>query len=442
MNRTPLLLLGGHDPTGQAGLARDITVCVEERVQPCPVATAVTVQTSHALDEPGTIEARHVLRQAGAALAEHGPKWAKVGALASAEQVEAVGHLVRSRGLHLVLDPVLETTSGGRFLDDDGVHALRGLVAETVLVAPNRAEALWLTGREDPEHAARTLVRMGAGAALVTQGGRGADILFDGIRVHRLDARKVPGRHRGTGCRLTTRIACHLARGLGVLEAVRLARNTLRAELESDAQEQTLSGRRLIHFRDLEAWFPRILATIRFEDVPEVGMNIAYALPGARDPRVEVLGLAGRITIAGLGTAVAGRLRYGGPHHTGRIAVVLQEHDPTARIVMNHRFDETYLDNARAAGLTDAGFRREDEPEDAPSSMEWGVRTAIHQSGGVPDLIWDRGGVGKEAMIRIIADSPGRLVAKLRAMHGADADLHVVRGTPPQAHRVQGEGKG
>jgi hydroxymethylpyrimidine/phosphomethylpyrimidine kinase len=34
--------------------------------------------------------------------------------------------------------------------------------------------------------------------------------------------------------------------------------------------------------------------------------------------------------------------------------------------------------------------------------MEWGVSDAIKREGKVPDAIFDKGGVGKEAMIRLL----------------------------------------
>ncbi|MEA3203869.1 MAG: hydroxymethylpyrimidine kinase / phosphomethylpyrimidine kinase / thiamine-phosphate diphosphorylase [Thermoplasmata archaeon] len=415
-----VLLIGGLDPTGQAGLARDLAALAQERMRGAPVSSGTTVQTS------GRFVAAHptppdvLLAQAEAALAEWDVQWCKVGALFSKGQVEAVADFVRGRRLRLVLDPVLASSSGAPFLDEAGVAALRDtLLPLAFLVTPNGAEAETLAGEADPARAAASVVALGASACLVKQSGAGPDLLFDGRALHELPTVRQPGRHRGTGCRLASRATALLARGVPLVDAARIAQEGLQSELAHDDAEQALTGARLAHFRELEAWLPRILAQVRFEDVPEVGMNVAYALPGATDPRRDVLGLAGRITIAGFGKGVTGRLAFGGPHHTGRLAVVLQEHDPAARVVMNHRHAVDCLENARRAGLVASGFRREDEPADAPSTMEWGLRHAIARNGGkVPDLVWDAGGVGKEAMIRVVARDPADLVRKLRLMHG------------------------
>jgi hydroxymethylpyrimidine kinase / phosphomethylpyrimidine kinase / thiamine-phosphate diphosphorylase len=412
-----VLVVGATDPTGGAGLSRDVAALASLRIQALPVASGVTVQGRRGLSQVHPVPPGALRAQAESAL-EEGAAWMKAGALFSARQVVELEALVKRYDLRLVLDPVLGPTSGGAFLDDEAWRAMRlHLLPRAFLVTPNRREAQALTGEGEAERAAAALVGSGARASLVKGSGEAPDLLFDGRAAHSFPARFLPGLHRGTGCRLASLTTGRLALGMGLVESVRESHAQLHEELAYDAAEQAMDGPRFAHWRELESWMPRILAHIRPQDVPEVGINVAYALPGTREP-ADVLGLAGRITIAGTGRAVAGRLAFGGPHHTGRIAVVLQELDASVRIVMNHRFDEAYLEAARRGGLRDAGFRREDEPPGTPSTMEWGLREAARKLGFVPDLVWDRGGVGKEPMIRVLGRDPADLVRKLAILHG------------------------
>ncbi|MHB8584742.1 MAG: thiamine-phosphate synthase family protein [Thermoplasmatota archaeon] len=79
---------------------------------------------------------------------------------------------------------------------------------------------------------------------------------------------------------------------------------------------------------------------------------------------------------------------------------------------MNVRCREETVEAARRAGLRIDSFRREEQPADAPSSVEWGTAHVCERMGGVPDLIFDIGGFGKEPMIRLLGRSPSDLVAK------------------------------
>lgn len=396
-----VLLIGGLDPSGQAGLARDLAACHDEHVVGLPVATGITAQGSAAMFQP--VEPELLQAQLDAVSEVHDVRAAKIGAVFSIEQAHAIHDHLQRHQIPYVLDPVLATTTGHPLMPRE---VARYLSQGATLSTPN-AEEIDAIDATTPH--------------IVTDGACGIR-LADGTHLAS-QAIEAPVL-RGTGCRLSARIACHMARGIDATRATVLAHRSLQAELRRDADEDAATGPAAELLRELiDAW-PEIMAELRYEHIPEVGSNVAYALPGATDPRRDVVGLAGRIAIAGFDKAVAGRLAIGGPHHTGRICIVLQEYDPDARLVMNHRFDEAFLDAARRGGLVHGAFRREDEPPDAPSSMEWGVRHAIARAGRVPDIIWDRGGDNKEAMIRIIARDPRDLVGKLRILHAVDRPIH------------------
>jgi hydroxymethylpyrimidine/phosphomethylpyrimidine kinase len=51
------------------------------------------------------------------------------------------------------------------------------------------------------------------------------------------------------------------------------------------------------------------------------------------------------------------------------------------------------------------GFDRSREPRGV-KTMVWGTEQAIKKVGKVPDVIFDRGASGKEAMVRLLGRSP------------------------------------
>ena len=88
---------------------------------------------------------------------------------------------------------------------------------------------------------------------------------------------------------------------------------------------------------------------------------------------------------------------------------------------MNIRFSSSILDACRRLKFKIASFRREDEPtlikQLEGSSLEWGTEKAIRESGGVPDIIYDLGGQGKEEMIRVLAEDVDSLAEKIIKIH-------------------------
>jgi hydroxymethylpyrimidine/phosphomethylpyrimidine kinase len=59
-----------------------------------------------------------------------------------------------------------------------------------------------------------------------------------------------------------------------------------------------------------------------------------------------------------------------------------------------------------------ASFDRKKEPEGV-RTMEWGTTMVIKKAGKVPDVIFDKGGIGKEPMIRVLGHNPLEVLEKI-----------------------------
>jgi hydroxymethylpyrimidine/phosphomethylpyrimidine kinase len=130
-----------------------------------------------------------------------------------------------------VLDPVMVATSGDRLLAPNAERAIaERLLPLAALVTPNLDEATVLVGEEvrdvaAMERAARRLVEMGAGAALVKgghlTGEQVVDVLVTKTATRRFTQPRLPGPGaHGTGCTLSAAIAAGLASGRPLERAV------------------------------------------------------------------------------------------------------------------------------------------------------------------------------------------------------------------------------
>jgi hydroxymethylpyrimidine/phosphomethylpyrimidine kinase len=231
-----LLLLGGLDPSGGAGITADATVAALHLVEPLPIAVAFTEQNSRGFRRCHAVPFE---RWAGAlrAVLDDGPVHAvKVGLLADAVTVRSVARelgALRGRAA-IVVDPVLSSTAGGWRNSDDVAAAYRELLVPLASVlTPNTLELATLCAGD-----AKRALAAGAGA-LLHKGGHanGAaceDVLWQGGEriVFRRD-RLACGPVRGTGCALASAIAARLAHGAPLAEACRKAGDWLAALLRA-----------------------------------------------------------------------------------------------------------------------------------------------------------------------------------------------------------------
>jgi len=146
--------------------------------------------------------------------------------------------------------------------------------------------------------------------------------------------------------------------------------------------------------------------------LPEVGTNMGYAVMGALDPQ-EVAAFDGRIVRVGTRAKRVGCARFGGSKHVARIVLAASSKDPEVRCAMNLKYNDDNVAACRSAKLSVATFDRAREPKGV-SSMTWGVLYAIDRHGRVPDVIFDKGGPGKEPMIRLLGRTPEDVVMKLK----------------------------
>lgn len=239
-----VIVIGGTDSSGGAGISRDIATLTELACEARPVITAVTAQTDLAVHAVTAISPDHVAQQLSAALAA-GPVGAiKTGMLHSSETVQAIAEILAGFAtIPLVIDPVLASSSGTQLLDLDGITAIKThLLPLCTLITPNLPETAILTGSERPELQAKTLLQLGAGAVLV-KGGHGVgdtsiDRLFqNGLPAKRFAAPRLNASLRGTGCMLASAIAANLSLGKSRERACLMAKNFVSRKLQLAAPD-------------------------------------------------------------------------------------------------------------------------------------------------------------------------------------------------------------
>ncbi len=240
MNRI-VLSIGTSHPWNIAGVGRDLVV--GERLD-ARVFTAIAGVSAQ--DGSGTVVvqpiSRDVLAAQLAALPWDAAGAVRVGALPTREAVGAVAASLRAHAwLPAVVDPVFAASGGGELGDAAARDAIRHDLARlaNVVLTPNLAEAATLLGvgaidRDAIGDAAAQLRAGGALAVLIKGGhldGDPVDALATSDGVEFFTEPRIAGRMHGTGCTLAMALACELARGAALRDAVRAARAYVRDEI-------------------------------------------------------------------------------------------------------------------------------------------------------------------------------------------------------------------
>lgn len=243
---TPAVLsCAGSDSSGGAGIQADIKTIAAHGLFAETAITALTAQNTCGVSGVATCEPAFVQAQIDAVFQDIPPAAVKVGMVPSAAIVRAIAQSLASWGAqNVVVDPVMVATSGARLLDPDAQQALaQELLPLATVITPNMPEAQALLGRQvstpqDQQLAAVELAHK-LGCAVLVKGGHGSndanDVLahpqkgysprwFNGTRIHTANT-------HGTGCTLSSAIACGLAQGLELEDAIASAKAYLTGAL-------------------------------------------------------------------------------------------------------------------------------------------------------------------------------------------------------------------
>ena len=232
-----VLSIAGSDSSGGAGIQADIKTIAAHKLFAETALTALTAQNTCGVSGVLEIEPAFVAAQIDRVFEDIRPAAVKIGMVSSAAIIEAIAErLVAHQAQHIVVDPVMVATSGSRLINEEAVEALvQYLIPLAEVITPNMPEASVLCGFDvvdeaSMERAALKLAKMGKGAVLVKGGhrtDRADDLLAatDGSLVWLRAPRIATENTHGTGCTLSSAIACGLAQGYTAEQAVRSAKD-------------------------------------------------------------------------------------------------------------------------------------------------------------------------------------------------------------------------
>ena len=238
LSRPTVLTIAGFDPSSGAGMTADLAVMGAHGLFGTACITALTVQSTVGVTATQPVDAAIVRATLETLEDDLPPAGIKIGMLATEAIVLVVAaylERVRGRGVPVVLDPVIRSSSGRALLEPPGVQALCERILPLVdWVTPNLAELGVLAGvevacREHLEPAAEVLRRRHARLGVVATGGHlqpPDDLVFgSGASPVWLAGERIESRStHGTGCAFSTAMLCGLVHGLPPLEAAREAK--------------------------------------------------------------------------------------------------------------------------------------------------------------------------------------------------------------------------
>lgn len=230
-----VLTIGGSDASGGAGIQADLKTFSANGVYGMSVITALTAQNTTGVYSTHTPPVDFLQDQINRVFEDIPPAALKIGMLSNADVIRGVvNSLTQYHCPHIILDPVMVSSTGHNLLDPEAIETLRDtLLPMTTMTTPNLTEVAFLLNtsipacREEMVAAARELKNYSRNHVLL-KGGHLSDsvspdllLTADGeqywFETSRIDTKNT----HGTGCTLSAAIVSFLATNGGdVIDAV------------------------------------------------------------------------------------------------------------------------------------------------------------------------------------------------------------------------------
>ncbi len=238
------LTIAGSDCSGGAGIQADIKTMTAYGVYAMSAITALTAQNTTGVTGIMEVTPEFLGKQLDCIFTDIYPDAVKIGMVSSAELIETISERLKFyNAKNIVVDPVMVSTSGSKLLKDDAIETLKNsLLRQAVLLTPNIPEASVLSGisiaNETDMIKAAEIISNQFGCAVLCKGGHRVndanDLLYYNHKFKWFMGEKIYNNNtHGTGCTLSSAIACGLAKGMDLDTSVQLGKEYVSGALKS-----------------------------------------------------------------------------------------------------------------------------------------------------------------------------------------------------------------
>jgi hydroxymethylpyrimidine/phosphomethylpyrimidine kinase len=221
-----VLTIAGFDPTGGAGILRDISVFDSLGISSTAVPTALTVQTHEKVLSTSEIPIKYIKETLESFKGIHG---IKIGMLHNEKVVKVVADFSKAKKpKFIVLDPVINSSSGYPLINRNGLTEMKKiLIPLSTFITPNLSEGKLLTGEEIPEKIAKNLHSIGVKYVIITGIEDANDLFFDGEKTELIKGTKIDFSFHGSGCFYSSYLLGELMLGSKPLKAAKKAKKAI-----------------------------------------------------------------------------------------------------------------------------------------------------------------------------------------------------------------------
>ncbi len=240
-----ILTIAGSDCSGGAGIQADIKTITAHKMYAMSAITALTAQNTTGVYGVVETSPEFVKHQLETIFEDIAPDAVKIGMVSNIDIIKIIAQtLIKYNAKNIVVDPVMVATSGSELIGNGAeIELVNSLFPLATVVTPNIPEAEKLSGLTiktsiEMENAAKIISKVSNGGVLIKGGHSIEDandlLYYQGEMIWVKGERVENNNTHGTGCTLSSAIACNLGDGKSLNESIILAKSYISKALKAN----------------------------------------------------------------------------------------------------------------------------------------------------------------------------------------------------------------
>lgn len=360
----------------------------------------------------------------------------KIGMVFNSEIIKTLYQQLKKLKIPIVVDPVIKSTTGGALIEKTAIKDFQKyIIPLATVITPNKFEAeilskLKVNSENTVEKIAKNIQKMGAQNVVITgiegKNNKITDFVLEKSTKYQISGDKISSTNHGSGCNYSAAMIFAISNKKTIRESVKFAKEFAQNSIKNSVKVG--NGIKITNSQKKDMINSELSQSINefikikniYKNIPECQTNFVYSKPKPKSTK-DILGLSGRIVKAGDEVIVAGNLTYGGSKHVATALLVVNKKFPEMYSAINLKYQNSTISKIKKSKFTISSYDRTLEPNDVKnqgSTVAWGIKNAIKKLKTPPDIIFHKGGVGKEPMIIVFGETPKDTIKKVLKITG------------------------
>jgi len=426
-----ILSIGGSDPSSGAGIQSDVKVFSSFGIHCLTIITAITSQNTSDFGIIEPVSQKILKKQLESIISDFKIEGVKIGMVYNSQIIKTLYQQLKKLKVPIVIDPVIKSTTGGMLIEKSAIKDFQKfLVPLATVLTPNKFEAeilskIKIDSKNPPKKVTKLLQKMGAKNIVITGIKIKEDKILDFVQEKNtnyfISGKKIPKINHGSGCNYSAAVIFALVSNKSIKESMKFAKEFTYNSIKN--AKNIGKGIAITSIQEKDNIKLELLNSINkfgqikniYKNIPECQTNFVYSKEKPNSVK-DVLGISGRIVKTGNEVTLAGDLSYGGSKHVASALLVMNKKFPQIYSAINLKYENKIIGNIKKSKLKVCNYDRTKEPKNVKlkgSTIKWGIKNAIKDVLKAPDVIYHKGGFGKEPMIIIFGITPNDVLEKI-----------------------------